>query len=99
MPHLISESSRNIEKMAALRPNKREKLAEEDDNEEQKEDEQQQSQFVQQQLVQQQQPLRKRTEIIRGQKMEYYYVKTVKSLEELDKYRFKVMKKDKRFKK
>jgi hypothetical protein len=26
-------------------------------------------------------------------------VKTVKSLEELDKYRFKVMKKDKRFKK
>jgi hypothetical protein len=67
--------------MPTLRPKKRKYLAVEDE-----EEEEQQPQLVQQ-------PLRKRTAIIKGQKMEYYYVKTVKSLPELNKYRFKVLKK------
>jgi hypothetical protein len=39
---------------------------------------------------QRQKPSMKMTKIINGQERKYYYLKTVKSYEELDKYRFKV---------
>jgi hypothetical protein len=39
----------------------------------------------------QKQPPRKLTQIINGQQRRYHYLKTVKSLDELDKFRFKVI--------
>jgi translation initiation factor 1 (eIF-1/SUI1) len=64
--------------MPKLRSRKKRNSADEDEEEAQEEEEK---------------PPRKITRIIRGQKREYHFLKMVKSIDELDECRFKVMQK------
>jgi hypothetical protein len=45
----------------------------------------------------QEEPAKKKTRNVRGQIRKYYFMKSVKSMEELDKFRFKVMLEKNRF--
>jgi hypothetical protein len=61
-----------------------------DGNEEEAQEEEEEHQQTNK-LQQLQQPPREITQNIRGQKRDYYYLATVTSLEQLDKFRFKVV--------
>jgi hypothetical protein len=66
-------------------------MEEDGDGEEEEEDEYSEEEEEQPQHQKLHQPTRKLTQIIRGQAKKYYYLKTVKSMEEFEKFRFKVM--------
>jgi hypothetical protein len=82
-----------VEKMPKLKSMKKRTTdgdeEEEEAQEEAQEEEQEHQNIKLQQL--QQQPPKEITQNIRGQKRDYYYLTTVKSLEQLDKFRFKVV--------
>jgi hypothetical protein len=74
-----------VEKMPKLRSMKKQNTVGDDHEEDAQEEEEKH-----QQTNKLQQPPRKMIKTFRGQKRDYYYLTTVKSLEQLDKFRFKV---------